>query len=133
MLALREVLTLTELKAEIEAGGVVVVNYTAPGWCRPCQQFAPHFEALETIGHVPNLTTVKVDVDRASRQVSEWAGVLSVPTVALYVDGLYVDRLAGRTALSVSQEVEGHLSQLRAAGQDGFDDDGGYQGFSSDD
>lgn len=68
-------------------GNRVVVRFTAESWCRPCQQFAPHYQRAAE--NVDEITFLSVDVD-----ANPWAmvdyGVRSVPTVMLYEDGQYV-------------------------------------------
>lgn len=65
----------------------VVVDFTAPSWCRPCQQFAPHFEkAAQSASSQSNMlgraTFVAVDVDKAPWAMTDY-GVRGVPTVKL--------------------------------------------------
>lgn len=79
----------------------VVVDFTAPAWCRPCQQFAPHFDSA---AEKSDATFVAVDVDKA-----EWAmvdyGVRGVPTVKLFRSGEFVKDLSGRTVIKLLAEV----------------------------
>ena len=71
----------------VAEGGKVVVDFTAPGWCVPCQRFAPHYE--RAAGEVEEIKFLAVDVD-----TNEWAlleyDVRSVPTVKLYENGTFV-------------------------------------------
>lgn len=65
----------------------MVVDFTAPGWCRPCQQFAPHFEkAADNAARQSNMlgraTFVAVDVDKAPWAMEDY-GVRGVPTVKI--------------------------------------------------
>lgn len=65
----------------------VVVDFTAPAWCRPCQQFAPHFEkAAESATFRSDMlgraTFVAVDVDKAPWAMEDY-GVRGVPTVKI--------------------------------------------------
>lgn len=73
-----------ELDDIINNNEVVVVKFTAPSWCVPCQQFAPHFDkAADTLD---NITFVGVDVDDNPWAMTEF-GVRGVPTVLRYVGG----------------------------------------------
>lgn len=65
----------------IEFGGKVVVDFTAPGWCVPCQKFAPHFERAAE--NVSDVTFVAVDVDKAPWVMEDY-NIRSVPTVMLF-------------------------------------------------
>lgn len=65
----------------------VVVDFTAPSWCRPCQQFAPHFDkAAENAAVQSNWLGrgifVAVDVDKAPWAMQDY-GVRGVPTVKI--------------------------------------------------
>ena len=85
----------------------VVVDFTAPGWCRPCQQFAPHFErAASSLADSGDDTVfVAVDVDKAPWAMQEY-GVQSVPTVKRFVNGEYVSDLKGRTVVALLNELK---------------------------
>lgn len=68
-------------------GNRVVVRFTAEAWCRPCQQFAPHY--VRAAGEADEITFLSVDVD-----TNPWAmvdyGIASVPTVKLYENGTFL-------------------------------------------
>jgi thioredoxin-like negative regulator of GroEL len=80
----------------------VVVDFTAPAWCRPCQQFSPHFDAASEKSE--DTAFVAVDVDKAPWAMVEY-GVQGVPTVMLYRDGHYVKNLQERTAVKLLSEI----------------------------
>ena len=65
----------------------VVVDFTAPSWCAPCQKFAPHYE--RAAGTVKDVKFVAVDVDKADWAMVEY-GVRSVPTVKLFENVTFV-------------------------------------------
>jgi thioredoxin-like negative regulator of GroEL len=78
-----------------------VVDFTAPSWCRPCQQFAPHFDkAAET----SDATFIAVDVDKAPWAMQDF-GVRGVPTVARFQNGERVDDLKARTVVALLNEI----------------------------
>lgn len=79
----------------------VVIDFTAPSWCRPCQQFAPHFDAA---AEKSDATFVAVDVDKAPWAMTKY-GVQSVPTVMFFEGGQYVKNIVGRTVLQVLSEI----------------------------
>jgi thiol-disulfide isomerase/thioredoxin len=81
----------------------VVVDWTAPAWCRPCQQFAPHFERA---GTESDAIFIAVDVDKAPWAMVEY-GIQGVPTVMLFKGGQYNKNIVGRTALQVLNELKG--------------------------
>jgi thioredoxin len=63
-------------------GEAAIVDFWAP-WCKPCEAIAPH---LEAIGAERGLPVVKVDIDVQAGIASRY-GVLSLPTVVLFVGG----------------------------------------------
>ena len=60
----------------------VIVDFWAP-WCKPCEAIEPHLVELAAEHDVP---LVKVDVD-AQPGIASRYGVLSLPTVVLFVGG----------------------------------------------
>lgn len=74
----------------------VLVDFGAV-WCGPCQRQLP---IIEKFAEVTNLVkVVKVDVDEAPEAASKY-GVRSVPTLALFKDGVKVDIKVGLTNLT---------------------------------
>ena len=70
----------------------VLVDYTA-SWCPPCQALAPILDEV-AVEQAERLTIVSVDVD-AHPDVAGRAGIMSMPTLVLYVDGQEARRLVG--------------------------------------
>lgn len=94
-----------QLQDLIDTEKEVVVDFTAPSWCRPCQQFAPHFDAA---AEKSDATFVAVDVDKADWAMVDY-GVRGVPTVKLFRDGEFVADLAktpaDRTVIKLLNEI----------------------------
>lgn len=107
-----EVINITEageLRDLIETEPILVVKFTAPSWCGPCRQLAPHYEKAAESAAVRSdmlgrATFVSVDLDE-----NDWAAVhysiRSVPTLMLYRDGQYVKNLQERTAVKLLAEI----------------------------
>lgn len=62
----------------------VLVEFTAP-WCHPCRVIEPYLEGLER-SHAGLLRVARLDID-ANLRVPGRYGVLSLPTVIVFVDG----------------------------------------------
>lgn len=67
----------------IISSGKVVVDFFAT-WCGPCKMQAPVLE--EVAKEQTNVTFLKVDVDDFSELAQKY-GVMSIPTIKLFVDG----------------------------------------------
>lgn len=104
MTEVAEVETQAALDEILAANETVVVNFTAPSWCVPCQRFSPHFEAAAA-KLAADVKFVKVDVDKADRGLLDSYSVQSVPTVKGYRNGNFKQDVKARTALPLLQEV----------------------------
>jgi thiol-disulfide isomerase/thioredoxin len=80
----------------------VVVDFTAPSWCIPCQRFAPHYE---TAAGKSDAKFVAVDVDKAPWAMLDY-GVQGVPTVMLFRDGKFAKNLQERTVIKLLTEIQ---------------------------
>lgn len=67
-----------------------VVDFYAT-WCGPCKMFGPVFEDVSLKN---DINFVKVDVDKYSEIAREY-GVMTIPTVILFKDGVEVKRNIG--------------------------------------
>jgi thioredoxin 1 len=76
-----------DLEGVIASGDRVVVDFTAPAWCRPCQAFAPHYE--RAADNEDGIIFLAVDVDNNPWAMQEY-GVRGVPTVKLFDNAEYV-------------------------------------------
>lgn len=90
-----------ELEAVIKSYDSVVVDFHAEAWCRPCVQFAPHFEEASDRS---DAVFVAVDIDKAP-WASEVYGIMSVPTVKLYKGGEFNKNVQARTILPLLSEI----------------------------
>lgn len=87
------VLHLTEEAFDKAIGqGVALVDFWAT-WCGPCKMLAPVIEELGE-KYDGTATIAKVDVDAEPGLAGRY-GVMSIPTVILFKDGVEIDRKVG--------------------------------------
>jgi thioredoxin 1 len=88
-----EILHLTKDNFHDEiAAGTALVDFWA-GWCMPCKMLGPVIEEIaEELRD--SVKTAKVDVDAEGELALEY-GVMSIPTVIVFRDGLEAKRFVG--------------------------------------
>ena len=79
---MREVGDATFEAEVLDAAGATIVDFWAP-WCKPCKAIEP---LLEGIAAERGARLVRIDVDQHVGVPARY-GVLSLPTVMLFVDG----------------------------------------------
>lgn len=85
----------------------VLVDFTAD-WCGPCRMIAPVLEQIAT-DEVDRLKVVSLDVD-ANPETTRRYGVMSMPTLGLFVGGELVSQVVGaRPRAAILRELEPHL------------------------
>jgi thioredoxin 1 len=88
----------------------VLVDFTAD-WCPPCKMVEPVLEQIAT-EQAGRLKVVSLDVD-ANPVTTLNYGVLSMPTLALFVDGQIVTQLVGAKPRAViMRALESHLQPV---------------------
>ena len=72
--------------------GRVLVDFWA-SWCGPCQMLGPLIEELAE-EYKGRATIAKVDIDN-EKKLAQRYGVMSIPTVILFEDGVEKNRFVG--------------------------------------
>jgi thioredoxin 1 len=85
----------------------VLVDFWAE-WCGPCKMVSREVESVaEELGG--RLKVVKLDIDSNPTTTSNY-GVLSIPSLLLFVDGEEKTRVVGaRPSSAIKSAIEGHL------------------------
>jgi thioredoxin 1 len=88
----------------------VLVDFTAD-WCPPCKMVEPVLEQIAA-DEAGRLKVVSVDVD-ANPVTTLNYGILSMPTLALFIGGEVVAQLVGaRPRTVIMRELEPHLQPV---------------------
>jgi thioredoxin 1 len=86
----------------------VLVDFWAE-WCGPCHMVAPVLEEIAGEKH-GSLTIAKLDID-ANPDTARRYGILSIPSMLLFVDGVEKRRLVGARG---KQQILGELQEFVA-------------------
>ncbi len=75
----------------IRQNKIAVIDFWAP-WCMPCLALSPILKELEN--EFDGVAFAKVNVDR-NVDLARQFGIMSIPTIIIFVDGKEADRIIG--------------------------------------
>lgn len=101
-------LTLEDFEKTVLSEGITFVDFWAD-WCGPCKSFAPIFEKASEEN--PELTFAKVDTE-AEQQLSQMAGISSIPTLMIFRDGILLFNQPGALPAPALEELIGKVQEL---------------------
>ncbi|ASW43612.1 MULTISPECIES: thioredoxin [Eubacteriales] len=81
----------------LKNNGLVVVDFWA-NWCGPCKMMAPVLESVSE--EFKEVSFTKVDVDQNGALADQY-DILSIPTLLIFKDGNFLDKLVGFTPKEV--------------------------------
>ena len=82
--------------------GVALVDFGAP-WCAPCRAQKPVIEQLAE-QYDEKVSIVELDVDE-NKQLAIRLGIMSIPTLILFIEGKEVQRFVGLQTIEVLSEA----------------------------
>lgn len=101
-------LTLEDFEKTVLSEGVTFVDFWAD-WCGPCKSFAPIFEKASEDN--PEMTFAKVDTE-AEQELSQMAGISSIPTLMIFRDGILLFNQPGALPAPALEELIGKVQEL---------------------
>jgi thioredoxin 1 len=101
-------LTTESFDPTVAADGITLVDWWA-SWCGPCRMFGPIFEAASE--QHPDITFAKVDTE-AQSALAEAAGIMSIPTLMAFRDGILVFAQPGALPAAALEQVIAAVREL---------------------
>lgn len=104
-------LSMADFETTITENDFVLVDFWA-GWCGPCMQFGPVYEAASE--KYPDMVFGKVDTE-AEQQLAAAARIMSIPTLMVFREGILVYAQPGALPAPALDEL---IDAVKAADMD---------------
>lgn len=101
-------MSIDNFQSTIENNAIVLIDFWA-AWCGPCRMFGPTFEKVSE-KHT-DIVFAKVDTE-AHGDLASLFGIQSIPTLAVFRDGILLYREAGALPENGLEELIGQVRQL---------------------
>ena len=101
-------LTASTFEQTVQQNEIVLVDWWA-AWCGPCRMFGPVFDAASA--KHDGITFGKVDTE-AERELAGAAGIMSIPTLMAFRDGILVFSQPGALPAPALEELIGAVKAL---------------------
>lgn len=101
-------LTDKNFEEHLKKGGILLIDFWA-AWCPPCRAFGPIFEA--SAEKHQDLVFGKVDTE-AQKSLAGAFGIQSIPTLAIFRDGIMVFSEAGALPAPALEKIIEQISAL---------------------
>ena len=101
-------LIMSELESTIENSDILLIDFWAD-WCGPCRMFGPIFEKMSD--KYPDISFRKVNTEK-ERELAGAFGIQSIPTLAIFREGVMVYKQAGALPETALEDVIKQVQDL---------------------